>query len=166
MSLNSFDANDITFGPGPFDVDGETFSVFAGYNFAVSQFILGVELSYNFGGMAGDDGSFMNPFEVDSTFQAEVRAGYALDNVLPYLTVGVVSSDFFSNHGGFGAANQNFTGYSVGVGVDYGATDQIVIRAEIEQVMYDTDNFDFGGGDLHEFEIDGTRFTLGAAFRF
>ena len=165
-STTSLDAEDFSFGPGPFDMDGGTAGIFAGYNFMFGDVMVGIEGSYSSGGIDGDDAAFMDPVEIENTAQLRARLGYAIDRILPYVAVGVISSDVFSNHSGFGAATQTYTGFSYGIGVDYALRDNIFVRAEIEHLNYDRDDFDFSGGDLHDFDMDGTRLSIGVAYRF
>lgn len=147
--------------------DGFLGGVYAGYNFDVgNNIILGVD------GDATYNSEKVSLTETDDIFgtstlenklrwsgAVRARAGVAVDRFLPYLAGGVafgsvknslsIKNDVFD----VGASqSKTLTGWTLGAGVDYAATDNLIVRFEYRYT-------DFGSKDFHA-SNDGFEFLL------
>jgi outer membrane immunogenic protein len=151
--------SEITPSGAPFGLPGDSVSpgIFAGYNHAVgSNWIIGGELSYD-----AADTSFLPslPIEVSNTAELRGRVGYAMGNVMPYVALGVVSSDMGVLGGNYGSQS----GYSMGLGLEYMVSDAMSLRTEFKQTRYsDVLEADLGPG----WSIEDRAIAIGAAFHF
>ncbi len=173
------DASGDAFGTAEIEPDGWLGGIYVGYNYQfTNNVVLGVDADFAWTG-ADDDGSpiVLGGAEVASLdteleWEGAVRArlGYAVDRFLPYVAGGVA---FGRLHGeGFdllgtslGDADETNTGWTLGVGLEYAFTDNVVARAEYRYT-------DFGDFDVN---FEGSEFTtdlttndvrLGLAWKF
>jgi len=113
-----------------------------------------------------------------------VRAGYAMDRFLPYLAAGVaygkvkVSGDGVARNAA-GTVVQTFrrvsesdtyTGWTLGTGVDYAATDNILLRLEYRYSDYGDESYNYnvtGAGQV-KFKVDHKTndVRVGVAYKF
>ena len=109
---------------------GSTYGAFAGFNYQINDnFVIGIEADYTRYDITFTKASFIDVVEGGSV---RARAGFTLDRALVYATGGIA----------YGTTNIDLEdyGYVVGVGVDYKATDNIIIGASYMHTMYR--NFD------------------------
>lgn len=109
-------------------IDGVLGGVHAGYNHDFGDFVVGVELDYDVTSRRFDDVDA----KLDGIGRAKVKAGVAFGRVLPYATAGVAVA-----HGEVGGDNITEAGYVVGAGIDYAATDNIIVGAEYLYQSFD-----------------------------
>ncbi|RWF65253.1 MAG: porin family protein [Mesorhizobium sp.] len=146
---------------GNLDIDGVIGGVAVGYNYQVDHYVLGVEADIAWSGIDGSHGPALfntfncgsGPCETEVNWLATIRgrAGYAFDNILPYVTGGVAI-------GGVDARIQNAPtlqdgeetqiGWTVGAGIEYGITQQWTAKVEylytdLGDWRYDSDGSDF-----------------------
>lgn len=135
--------------------DGFSGGFYAGYNIDIgNNVILGVEgdLAYNGleDGEVEDLGGLLVGTDNELRWSGAVRgrAGYALDRFLPYVAAGaafgnVKNRGFLTFLGTTIAASQSrtMTGWTAGAGVDYAATDRLVIRLEYRYTDYGREDF-------------------------
>jgi len=164
------------------DADGVVGGVYVGYNAQFNQLVVGIEADIEATGNSGDD-RFSDVFDLrasaDQNWQGSVRAplGWAIDNFMPYVTAGVAFSDWDVDSnvsdpilGDFNFSDsKTFTGWTIGVGLDYGFTQNIIGRIEYRYT-------DFGDADFHndiagvEFDSDASVNTstirVGVAYKF
>ncbi len=108
--------------PDSFDMGGYTFGGFGGYNFQSGAMVYGVELAYSLGNIPiiRDLG-----YAITGFLEANVRVGYAFDDILVYATVGATKADWKVY-----STTPTTNGYNVGAGVDYMLTDHFIVGAE------------------------------------
>ena len=163
--------------------------LYAGYNFAVgTNTILGVEADFIGTGMkdsyedriddgdSDDNGAFYVERKLKWAGAVRARAGYAIDRFLPYISGGVAFGsikskvridDAITRYIGQNEfeTNRTYTGWTIGGGVDYAATDNIILRLEYRYTDYGHKTDDYGlvqGRD--SFKSNDIR--LGVAYKF
>jgi outer membrane immunogenic protein len=159
------------------DGDGVVGGVFVGYKAQFNQIVVGLEADIEAASNSGDDSIFLTPLgvtgtsSVDKNWQGSVRArlGYAIDNFLPYITGGVAFGDFDvkATVPGFGTASDSktFTGWTLGAGMDYAFTPNLIGRLEYRYTDYGDDNVTaFGVTD--KVAIKDSTVRVGIAYKF
>lgn len=140
----------------------------AGYNYQFSNnIVLGIEADASFGdqkdaisAVIGDpaENAFMLDYatKIDAFGTVRARAGYAIDRFLPYVTGGLAwanaSLDFHNQVIADGdvrvdlraSDKQTFTGWTVGVGLEYAITNNITAKAEYLYADLGSKDFDLG----------------------
>ena len=119
-----------------------TYGLHVGYNHDMGSFVLGGELDYStaeysVGGVSGD---------IDTT-RLKLKGGYDAGRALVYGVVGFASLD---------DRTSSESGYTIGLGVSFKATENIIVGAEILR-----DSVEILGQDL-----DADSFTLRASYKF
>jgi len=116
------------------NLDGFIGGLYAGYNFDLgNKVVLGLESDFIWGDVnkkykETDEDGEVDTYKIKQKWQGatRVRAGYAFDRFLPYLAGGVAYSKYEESGDKIGT----FTGWTIGTGVDYALTDNILLRAE------------------------------------
>ncbi len=166
--------------PGTADVspDGWLGGVYIGYNYQMpNNLVLGIDGDFAWTG--ADDSSTVvaggvavGRLDTELEWEGAIRArlGYAVDRFLPYIAGGVafgrLHGEAFDTGGVFqGEASETNTGWTLGVGLEYAFTDNLVGRAEYRYT-------DFGDFDT---TVNGTPISadlttndvrLGLAWKF
>lgn len=161
----SYDADVI--GAGSFDNDGWLLGGVVGYNFQTGPWVFGVEGDLYWAGIDGGEDVGIVTISNDTNWFGSVRgrAGYAFDNILPYLTAGIAFADNdVSIAGAVNASDSNtHVGYTVGLGVEVGLTQNVSTSLEYRYTDFGDKDYDFDGfssvgdGDFH---------TIGAALKW
>jgi outer membrane immunogenic protein len=120
------------------NADGVTGGAYAGYNFAISNFLLGVEGDATASGMEGKNSGFTVSNPWDATLRA--RAGVTIDRVLLYGTGGVAFGDVKVKNGASSDSNTE-TGWTAGVGAEAAITNNVIGRVEYRYTDLGSDNF-------------------------
>jgi outer membrane immunogenic protein len=134
--------------------------VFAGYNFQINSFVLGIEADASYGW--NNDHRFMTgayqgnqvplnyKFNQNASYSLRARLGYAFNDLMVFGTLGMASSDI--KNSGLIIAKGNsqqvdvlynaFTrgvenGYAMGIGFEYGIDSNWIARAEYIYSNYD-----------------------------
>ncbi|MCI0999512.1 porin family protein [Ochrobactrum soli] len=156
--------------------DGFLGGLYAGYNFDLgNNVVLGIDgdITYNDVSKGIDIyngdlavGSFENKLRWSGAVRA--RAGYAFDRFLPYIAGGVAFGNVKNSGdiGGIGfSESKTLTGWTIGGGVDYAATDNLILRLEYRYTDYGDKDLDFGGLSVNnDFKTNEVR--LGVAYKF
>lgn len=106
--------------------------VYAGYNWQVSRFILGLEADVNLNnnkktGTVGALGSVTTKTSWSAGIKG--RVGLPIDRFMPYLSVGVAASDYHITANGQ-KKKSNVASLTLGGGLEYAVTDRINLRAD------------------------------------
>ncbi|MEJ5080454.1 MULTISPECIES: outer membrane protein [unclassified Ochrobactrum] len=160
--------------------DGFLGGLYAGYNFDLgNSVVLGVDGDVTYNNLkkrfseTDADGDF-DSVETKLRWSGAVRAraGYAVDRFLPYIAGGVafgqIKNSATSIVGGVEdsfSSSKTHTGWTAGAGVDYAATDNVILRLEYRYTDYGHKNFDVDGVDTrNKFKTNEIR--LGVAYKF
>lgn len=158
--------------------------IYAGYNYQFeSNVVIGVVGDFIIGDMKSEqDSTFKSEvsdintnFSVSKKYNANalLKAGYAFDNILLYVSAGVSyakfdigKSDTFKVDDAVKSI-QNFyndgkAGYVVGAGIDYALTDNVITKFEYRHSDYG--KVDIGLGN--ETKIKSDDFIIGVAYKF
>lgn len=160
--------------------DGFLGGVYAGYNFDTgSDFILGIDGDVTYNGLKDTAHDYDEDF-LDASLESKLRwsgavrarVGLAYDRVMPYLAGGVAFGDVKNTvkfDGDTYSHSKTRTGWTVGAGVDYAATDNLIMRLEYRYTDYGRKDF---SGNVAGFDFDTrNKFTvnevrLGIAYKF
>jgi len=145
-------------------------AIYAGANFQSQNWVFGVEADVKFSDAEPDDGVYLR-LKTEVAGSVRGRVGYSFGNILPYFTAGLAIGRFEDDHEGDGnpedIVTETLTGYAVGGGVEWGATENLIVRAEYIFSDYGTSTFDFyDGSDPHEVEVESHDFRIGVAYKF
>lgn len=119
LSKNSFQMRQFTGG------------VYTGFNMEVGQrLVIGAETDYNFSKcLSNCKGSSIFPLIVGSQGATRVRFGYAFSRVLPYIAPGFTYTRMRLENQPSEKLKMN-AGWTLGAGLEYAATENVIIRAE------------------------------------
>jgi outer membrane immunogenic protein len=164
-----------------FDDTGFIGGAHAGYNYQFPQgFVIGLEGDIDYTSLsktqtfAGPTFSESDRFKSDWQGSIRARAGYAFDRVLPYITGGVAFanqkftvSGFDTVLGPYGGSNSTTrTGWTLGAGVEYAMTDNILIRLEGRYSDFGKKNYQFAGSAPIKVRFHEWAGTLGVSYKF
>ena len=161
LSANSGDGNlDLLGSPFAYKIDGGTeLGIYAGYNHVLaSNLVVGGELSYS---SAEGNSMPVTPWGYDGMLQARARVGYAMDNIMPYVALGMAKTDF-------NVASTIFsdeTGITFAVGMDYMMNDKMSLRFEYNEARFNS----VGEPTIFPPDVADLKvktLTIGAAFHF
>lgn len=161
------------------DFDVETDGGFIGAHVSalwqMNQFVFGLEGEVNYGELDEERdtelpvGNFLGS-EIDWFGSVSGKAGVALDRVLIYGTAGVAFADVETNQR-FGALefseSETSVGWTAGVGVDFAATDRIIVGAQYRYYDFGSEEFEPGAPFTdREQEVDLHTVSLKASYKF
>jgi len=162
--------------------DGFLGGLYAGYNFDLgNSVVLGVDgdITYNnlkdsYSEDLGDLASASIESKLRWSGAVRARAGYAVDRFLPYIAGGVafgsVKNTLSASDGDeFASVSQTktHTGWTLGAGVDYAATDNVIVRLEYRYTDYGHKDYNFGeGGEGIRDKFKTNDIRLGVAYKF
>jgi outer membrane immunogenic protein len=163
----------------PADIDGWLGGVYAGYNHQLANnIVLGIDADIAWSGIDGFGQAFILGFpvptsgidyELNWTGAVRAKLGYALDRFLPYIAGGVAFAGANGTFVSGGTPVQEFSdtlvGWTVGVGVEYAFTDNLLARAEYRYTDYGDLDFTLGGTD-GSFGFKKSDVRVGLAYKF
>ena len=153
---------------------GFTGGVQAGYNHQIGNFVVGAEIGFNFGNLTNDykfDANHFGSTKRKNEFLAAARAGYVVNNWMPYIKAGISSAKFDASATQRNTANNanvnantsdRRTGFLIGAGVETVIADNFVVGAEWTTVKYKdsaikaqnaTNGFTFSDNRTQEFKV-------------
>ena len=179
-------------GPPLQDLNGAMLGGTVGYNYQFDRFVLGVEGDYSWGDITDSkrDGNYIiEDLKIDGFGTIRGRIGYAVGNFLPYVTGGVsfermqlgqscpdqASAPFgwCHTHGPYNLHDSQWnTGYVVGGGVEWKASERVSLKAEVLYTDFGTETYSLGkmgnGQAMAPIKIDDnqTLLRLGANYHF
>ena len=120
-----------------------------------------------------DDAGVDTGVELESKLRwsgaVRARAGYAVDRFLPYIAGGVAFGSVKNTlDNGVDSVSQSktLTGWTAGAGIDYAATDNVIVRLEYRYTDYGNKDFDFGGPVSIRDKFKTNEVRLGVAYKF
>ncbi len=159
-----------------FKPDGFVGGLYTGYNFDMgNNVILGIDGNLDYDNLKKSHGYFTNgavattgKTELQWSGAVRARAGYAVDRFLPYIAGGVAFGgikDSIAFGGNDFSKHRTQTGWTIGTGVDYAATDNILLRLEYRYTDYGKKDFGLDNLDTRgSFKTNDIR--LGVAYKF
>lgn len=145
------------------DPEGFVVGGYAGYNFQFdnSPVVAGVETDFNYADI-DDKGAGLKD-RTKWTGATRARLGYAFDRFMVYGAAGVAYAD--RKISGAGSDSKTALGWTVGGGVEYAATDNVVVRGEYRYSDFGKDKFNLNGGSIKS-DYDEHRVMGGVAYKF
>lgn len=156
--------------------DGFLGGLYAGYNFDIgNNAVLGVDADATYNDLSGkhsetvdgDTGALDSNLRWSGAVRA--RVGYAIDRVMPYIAGGVAFGNI-RNSGtspnGSIAKTDTRTGWTAGAGIDYAATDNVVLRLEYRYTDYGKQNYNFADIVKVDNKFKTNEVRLGVAYKF
>jgi outer membrane immunogenic protein len=148
----------------------------AGYNAQFDGgFVVGLETDFNFSTLSKTSNAVIDGVGLTSKFKNDwqgstrARLGYAIDNILPYITGGVAYGDqkWTVALGGIGNAkiSDSRVGWTIGGGVEYGITQNWIARGEVRYTDYGQDSTNVQGVNVKT-KFDNITTTLGTSYKF
>ncbi|MFC7065593.1 outer membrane protein [Brucella rhizosphaerae] len=161
--------------------DGFLGGLYAGYNFDLgNSVVLGIDGDVTYNNLKDSysetflDGTDSVESKLRWSGAVRARAGYAVDRFLPYIAGGVAFGSVKNTLSSTGAdgsfeasQSKTLTGWTAGAGIDYAATDNVIVRLEYRYTDYGNKDYDFGFGDgsvRNKFKTNEVR--LGVAYKF
>lgn len=152
--------------------------VYAGYNWEFSNaYLFGIEGDVNYADLSKTTNTIISAVNVEYTprveFEGAVRARFGVnyDRWLPYIAGGVSFArvkDFVAvtNATSRNSVEQSDTrvGFTIGAGVDYALTNNLILRAEYRYADYGKKSF--GVGDNDKVKLTTNNVRLGIAYKF
>jgi outer membrane immunogenic protein len=159
------------------DPDGFLGGVYAGYNHQfANNMVLGIEADLARADIDGSDagrfpdGTVFPGVDISSrvewTGALRARAGYAVDRFLPYAAGGVAFAKYkvsVDDNGLIGADKQTLTGWTIGAGVEYAISDNVIGRFEYRYTDFGNDKGFFGDADI---DLSSHDLRVGIAYKF
>ncbi|MBV2142275.1 porin family protein [Falsochrobactrum sp. TDYN1] len=160
--------------------DGFLGGIYGGYNFDVgNNFILGIDADVTYNDL--EDGYSETDQGITTSLDSKLRwsgavrarAGYAFDRFLPYIAGGVafgsIKNSISATDGvdfvGY-SESKTHTGWTIGGGIDYAATDNVILRLEYRYTDYGNKDYDFDTGYDVENKFKTHDVRLGLAYKF
>lgn len=162
------DSGDITSNPKP---RGWLGGMYAGYNYQMdNNVVLGGEADFAWTGadddtdLVHDGGGVHDSLSQELQWEGAVRArlGYAVDRFLPYIAGGVAFGRVKTD--AEGESDDTSVGWTLGGGVEYAFTDNLIGRAEYRYT--DFGNFDSSFHSGSETDLTTSDVRLGIAWKF
>jgi outer membrane immunogenic protein len=161
--------------------DGWLGGVYVGYNYQFDNAVV-IGIDADFAWTGADDsatvfdtggGAPIATLDTELDWEGAVRArlGYAVDRFLPYVAGGVafgrLSGEAFGLGGGasLGSADETNTGWTLGVGLEYAFTDNLIARAEYRYTDFGDFDFTVGGNDISA-DLTTNDVRFGLAWKF
>ena len=163
----------------PYDPDGFMGGVHAGYNHQFSNdVVLGVEADFQLSGMGSSNvlgisngvpgGAYRYYSEQKWNAALRARLGYAADRFLPYLAGGLAVAQY--EHGESVndpfSATGTYLGWTVGAGLEFAATENVVLRTEYRYADFGSQHFVVPGWFSHVVDLKSQDVRFGISYRF
>jgi len=161
--------------------DGFVGGLYAGYNFdAGSNIIIGIDTDILWTDVDGSDTQGMVKARVKQKWVGATRAriGYAAERWLPYIAGGVAYGRINGSVGLFDAGGVQIdgsdrtktrAGWTLGTGVDYAMTDDVLLRLEYRYADFDKKTYHIAGKDTgggYRIKYNANDFRFGVAYKF
>lgn len=158
---------------GPFsakpDIDGGFVGGHVAGLWQFDQAVLGAEADLNYASIDGADAGPANTFGTDIKWFGSVnaKAGYAVDRLLIYGIGGVAFAGIETSQvaGTSYARTRTSTGWTLGAGVDYALTNNVVVGAQYRYYDFGKEHFD-ASDTFTERDQDVKLQTLGVNFSY
>jgi outer membrane immunogenic protein len=163
--------NDPVFGTsGSFSVNGGQAGATLGYNYQISQLVLGIEGDYDWQNVRGSSGLPCGSCDTASNWIATVRGrvGYAFDRIMVYGTGGAAFTDVEASFAALPWQTNTKVGWTAGAGIEGAITDNLT--AKIEYLYADFGNTSCGaancGGTTTSVKFNESMVRAGLNYKF
>lgn len=146
---------------GDYDVDGFLVGIMSGYNLQRGNIVFGIDSDSSFADIDGSNTSAACggtcTSEIDYLGTTRLRAGYAMDRFLPYITGGVASALVDGTYGGASMSSEFHFGFAAGGGLEWAIMDGWSARAEYLYIDLQDKGHSFGptrmGVDIDDMHV-------------
>jgi len=131
--------------------EGGMIGITAGYDWQNGNIVYGVAGDLLFGDLSGSAGSSGAPtgfgcvatcdLDISTIAMLRGRVGYAMGDILPFVTAGVAVTQATASVVGVGSNDGNFTSVVLGVGGDYMLSDTLTAGFDVLHLFGGDDNF-------------------------
>lgn len=143
--------------------DGFLGSGFAGYNYQVDRFVMGVEGEFGYSGVEGSNAGTSSEGGMEGSLRA--RLGYSVTpGILLYATGGGAGRSVKLEEGGFSDRNTLY-GWTAGAGADVKITERVFGRVEYRYTDFGSQDFTTGSG-TRGVDANDQRVTFGIGMQF
>lgn len=165
-----------------YDPDGVFGGVYAGYNHQfANNVVLGLDADINAANLEGGGGPYYDDIgpqagidvysKMNWNGAVRLRAGYAMDRFLPYvaggLSFGGYRFDLYGDDVLVFSQKETMVGWNVGAGVEYAATDNLILRAEYRYTDYGSKEYpELWQEDIAKIKLRTHDVRLGLAYKF
>jgi outer membrane immunogenic protein len=164
----------------PLDPKGWFGGLYAGYNHQLSNgLVLGVEGDFNISGIDADgvrgigdgvvDPSLSYGSDLKWSGSLRGRLGYAAGQFMPFVTGGLavaryeISETVPTSY----SVSKTYTGWTLGAGIDYAMTDNILLRAEYRYADYGSERFENIPSWINQsVDLSTNDIRIGMAYKF
>jgi outer membrane immunogenic protein len=146
-----------------FDDSGLLGGIHAGYNVGFSNGVVaGVEADLANTGIDRTDG----PATFKSRWQGSLRAraGYAVDRLLPFVTVGAAISNPLLR--GWEGSRPTLVGWTAGGGIEYALDQHWLLRGDMRYSDFGKQDFPFADGMVAKVRLSEVSGTIGLSYKF
>lgn len=167
-------------GPYSFNTNGGLIGAYAGFNYQYDALVVGVEGDGNFAfgnksnqNVVYSDASQWNiRAEEDWTADARLRVGYAFGRFLPYIAGGAAFGNVKTTYSAVGEApylshTSNRVGWTIGAGLEYAVTDNIIARIEYRYTDLGSKSFNNIAQDTYDrVKFRSNSVLVGVSYKF
>jgi outer membrane immunogenic protein len=115
------------------DIDGFVGGALVGFNYQLDPLVLGIDGDFGFADVDGDGAVALEPeyhYELNWNAHIRGRLGLSLDRILIFVAGGLAIADLDIEEEQQLQIGTAYYGYSIGGGIDYAITDEIIARVE------------------------------------
>lgn len=144
--------------------------LYGGYGVMLSRFYVGGEVEANLANYEMEekvaDGTGAG-WKLKNTYGAAARFGYRIaDRTMVYTKVGVVRSEVEYRATGVSESDDTLTGVRGGLGMEFAATDNVMIRGEYTHTAYGSMHYSDADGEPDVIKPRENLFRVGVAYKF
>lgn len=165
-SWNRDDWDDVNGGPNS---KGFVGGGHIGYNYQINMLVLGVEASLVASGASGSKdcvpGQIRCRSEHDWAGDLRAKAGVALDRTLVYGAAGV-AAESVELKADSSKAKETIWGYTLGAGVDYALTNNIILGVEYKFTDLGRENLNLNPLGIAKLQSDSHKMLFRASYKF
>ena len=149
-----------------FDIEGLQIGGVAGYNITFDRVLAGLEADagiLNIDGTGFDGG--VEDYNLSAMARLRARLGLPIDNIMLFVAAGLSMGTTEVNVIGSGSRSQAHLGWNAGAGVEYAASERIILRAEYIYDGMAAETYRFTS-DTVDFQWTASTVRLGALIKF